>query len=126
MNETVLTVLLELKDQLSGGVSKAESELSGLASGGISTAGRALNSLESAAGHAKATLGGLAGSMLGQLGIGYGLMKISGFLEDAIGNLQYRNVEGSSTKVEDQHGLLLATLVETVRECSGGGLVHNT
>jgi hypothetical protein len=88
MNETTLTVLLTLKDQLSGGVAKAESELSGLASGGISTAGRALNSLESAAGHAKATLGGLAGSMLGQLGIGYGLMKISGFLEDAIGNTE--------------------------------------
>ena len=46
--------------------------------------------------------------------------------EDAIGDLQYRNVEGSSTKVEDQNGLLLATLVETVRECGGGGLVHNT
>jgi hypothetical protein len=88
MNETVLTVLLELKDQLSGGVSKAESELSGLASGGISTAGRALNSLESAAGHAKATLGGLAGSMLGQLGIGFGLMQISSYIQGAIGNTE--------------------------------------
>jgi len=45
--------------------------------------------------------------------------------ENAVSDVEDRDVEGATTEVEDQHGLLLATLVETVGERGGGRLVHD-
>ena len=46
-------------------------------------------------------------------------------LEDAVGDLQQRDVEGAAAEVEDQDGLLDVALVEAVGERSSGGLVDD-
>ena len=46
--------------------------------------------------------------------------------EHAVSYVQHRNVEGSTAEVKDQHRLLLATLVQAVRERRGRGLVHDS
>jgi hypothetical protein len=85
--EAQLTVLLTLRDQLSGGVAKANSALSNLAGGGATLAGRALTGLEGAASHAWGQIKNLAGS-LGMIGIGGGLIAITGFLHSAVGETE--------------------------------------
>src|SRR5210317_796513 len=47
-------------------------------------------------------------------------------LKDALLNSQERHIEGSTTKVENQHILLLSLLIKTVGNGSSGGLIDNT
>ena len=47
-------------------------------------------------------------------------------LKDSLLNGQKRNIEGSSTKIENQDILLLSLLIETVGDGSSGGLVNDT
>ncbi|MPM38574.1 hypothetical protein SDC9_85203 [bioreactor metagenome] len=46
-------------------------------------------------------------------------------LEHAVGDVQQRDVEGATTEVEDQHGLLLVGLVQAVRQSGRGRLVDD-
>ncbi len=46
-------------------------------------------------------------------------------LDDALGELQQRDVEGAATEVEDEDGLLLGALVEAVGQRRCGGLVDD-
>ena len=46
-------------------------------------------------------------------------------LEDAVGDVEHRHVEGATTEVEHEDRLLLAALVEAVGQRRGGGLVHD-
>ena len=46
-------------------------------------------------------------------------------LDDALTDLQQRDVEGAATEVEDQDGLLLLALVQAVGQGRGGGLVDD-
>jgi hypothetical protein len=45
--------------------------------------------------------------------------------EDAVANFEHRHVECAAAQVEHQDGLIVGTLVETVRERSRGRLVDN-
>src|SRR5699024_7979890 len=46
-------------------------------------------------------------------------------LDDAVADVEQRDVEGTATEVEDQDGLLLLALVEAVGERGRGGLVDD-
>jgi len=47
--------------------------------------------------------------------------------EDTASDIEKRDIEGATTKIEDKHDLLLrGLLVETVSDGSGGGLVNDT
>ena len=46
-------------------------------------------------------------------------------LEDAVGDVEHRHVEGATAEVEDEDRLLLVALVEAVGERGRGGLVHD-
>ena len=46
-------------------------------------------------------------------------------LDDAVAQLEQRDVEGAAAEVEDQDGLLLGALVQPVRQGGGGGLVDD-
>ena len=46
-------------------------------------------------------------------------------LENTVGDLEDRDVKGATTEVKDQDGLLGWTLVETVSQGGGRGLVHD-
>ena len=47
-------------------------------------------------------------------------------LDDAVADFEQGDVEGAATEVEDQNGLLGVTLVQSVCQCSRGGLVDDT
>ncbi len=47
-------------------------------------------------------------------------------LDDTVADFEQGDVEGAATEVEDQNGLLGVTLVESVCQCSRGGLVDDT
>ena len=84
--EAQLTVLLTLKDQLTSGVHSASAALSGLSSQST-IAGRGLSTLEQGAGRAWGSIKNLAGS-LGLVGLGGGLIAISGLLKSSISDTQ--------------------------------------
>jgi hypothetical protein len=46
-------------------------------------------------------------------------------LDDAVADLEQRDVEGAAAEVEDQDGLLLLALVEAVGQRGGGRLVDD-
>jgi hypothetical protein len=85
--EAQLTVLLQLKDQVSAGVSKATSALSGMASNGARVASSALKDLEGAANHAWGQISGLA-SAVGVVGLAGGLATLGGLLKSSISDTE--------------------------------------
>ena len=46
-------------------------------------------------------------------------------LDDAVADFEQRDVEGATTKVEDQDGLFLVALVQAIGQGRGGGLVDD-
>ena len=89
-----LAVVLKLKDQLTGGLTDAESKLGMLEStagrtavGGLSKLQTVANGVGGALGHAKSQLAGLVGG-LGLLAGGAGLFSVFGGLEQGVSKIE--------------------------------------
>ena len=84
--EAQLSILVTLRDQISGGISGINSALGGLANQS-SAAGRAMGVLETGASNAWNNIKNLAGS-LGIMGLGGGLLAVSGLLKSSISDTE--------------------------------------